>query len=459
MLDAQTVLDLFAPSDRRVTKRTIDKALTRNHDAAVTKLTKLVDGRRSIIANPPLITRVDEDREVAEQLPGMIESYRETLAADRQALFDHYRLVDMARKVVGVGSVGTRCYILLVPGPQRRAAVPPGQGGLSRRRASSRGLPGEPVHCGERVVVGQRLLQSASDVLLGWTTNEPSERHYYVRQLWDAKGSADVAGMTPAAAAAPMRAPAAGRSLARHARTADSVIIAGYLGAAHASTRRSPTSRRPTPSKRSSTTPLSDEPPIRAGSPSHPPADRHFEDTRREGLDRLDVRFDPERAVDLLDVQRGAVPAATIEEELGRSAHHVVCRPRSRGTRSARRLGCRRWFLRSPRSALSTSGSPMSSPSSNIASRTSKLVRSPAGSLEFVRRRDKFERGHGRDRDEVRIETSEQIGRNLSVQLVDVLSHNTRFHRFAVDTFQRPGAYPQDRAHSTQLLAARHEAS
>ena len=117
MLDGRTVLDLFSPSDRRVTKRTIDKALTRNHEAAVTKLTKLVDGRRSIIANPPLVTRVDEDREVAEQLPHMIEAYRQTLAPDRRALFDRYRLVDMARKVVGVGSVGTRCYILLFQGP------------------------------------------------------------------------------------------------------------------------------------------------------------------------------------------------------------------------------------------------------------------------------------------------------------------------------------------------------
>jgi uncharacterized protein (DUF2252 family) len=228
MLDAQALVDLFSPSDRRVTKRTIDKALTHNHQAAVAKLTKLVDGRRSIIADPPLVVRVDEDRAIAEQLPAMIEAYRQTLAPDRRALFDCYRLVDMARKVVGVGSVGTRCYILLFQGPNGGPLF------LQAKEACAAsgelaGLPGEPVHCGERVVVGQRLLQSASDILLGWTTNEPSGRHYYVRQLWDAKGSADVAGMTPAA----MRtyASSCGWALARaHARTADSVIIAGYLG-------------------------------------------------------------------------------------------------------------------------------------------------------------------------------------------------------------------------------------
>ena len=228
MLDAGTVLDLFSPSDRRVTQRRIDKALTRNHEAAVTKFTKLIDGRRSILPDPPLVTRVDEDRDLAEELPDMIEGYRETLAPDRRALFDRYRLVDMARKVVGVGSVGTRCYILLFQGPNGGPLF------LQAKEASMSsgelaGLPGEPLHCGERVVVGQRLLQSASDVLLGWTTNEPSGRHYYIRQLWDAKGSADVAGMTPAA----MRtyASSCGWALARaHARTADSVMIAGYLG-------------------------------------------------------------------------------------------------------------------------------------------------------------------------------------------------------------------------------------
>jgi len=228
MLDARALLDLFSPSDRRVTKRTIDKALTRNHEAAVTKLTKLIDGRRSIIADPPLVTRVDEDRDVAEQLPSMIEAYRQTLAPDRRALFDRYRLVDMARKVVGVGSVGTRCYILLFQGPNGGPLF------LQAKEASASsgelaGLPGEPLHCGERVVVGQRLLQSASDILLGWTTNEPAGRHYYIRQLWDAKGSADVAGMTPAALGT--YASSCGWALARaHARTADSVMIAGYLG-------------------------------------------------------------------------------------------------------------------------------------------------------------------------------------------------------------------------------------
>ena len=134
----------------------------------------------------------------------------------------------MARKVVGVGSVGTRCYILLLQGPNGGPLF------LQAKEASAAacelaGLPGEPVHAGERVVTGQRLLQSASDVLLGWTTNEAAGRHYYVRQLWDAKGSANVVTMTPAALGT--YASSCGWALARaHARTADSVTIAGYLG-------------------------------------------------------------------------------------------------------------------------------------------------------------------------------------------------------------------------------------
>jgi uncharacterized protein (DUF2252 family) len=228
MLDAHTISDLFSPTDRRATKRTFDKALSRNHEAAVTKLTHLVDGRRAIVADPPLITRVDEDRMVGDQLPAMIETYRHTLAADRRALFDRYRLVDMARKVVGVGSVGTRCFILLFQGPNGGPLF------LQAKEAGAAsgalaGLPGEPMHHGERVVAGQRLLQSASDVLLGWTTNNEAGRDYYVRQLWDAKGSADVAGMSPAAMSTYVS--SCGWALARaHARTADSVLIAGYLG-------------------------------------------------------------------------------------------------------------------------------------------------------------------------------------------------------------------------------------
>jgi uncharacterized protein (DUF2252 family) len=166
---------------------------------------------------------------VASQLPGLIEQYRLTLPADRRALFDHYRLVDMARKVVGVGSVGTLCWILLLQGPNGGPLfLQAKQAGPAAPQVA--GCPGEDgLQHGERVVRGQQQLQAASDVLLGWATVPESGTAYYVRQLWDAKGSADVTAMSPAALATYVG--ACGWAWARaHARTGGSVSIAGYLG-------------------------------------------------------------------------------------------------------------------------------------------------------------------------------------------------------------------------------------
>lgn len=227
-LDAKNLLDLMSPSDRRVTNKSITKALSRGHLAALDKLTEVVDGRRRIIPAPPIVTRVDEERARLFHLPEVFEGYRNTLQADRRALIDRYRLVDMARKVVGIGSVGTRCWILLLQGPnggplflQAKEAGP--------SALQQAGLPGTGDHHGRRVVEGQRQLQAASDVLLGWTDSVLAGTHYYVRQLWDAKGSADLNGMSPTALAT--YAGACGWALARaHARTGDSVTIAGYLG-------------------------------------------------------------------------------------------------------------------------------------------------------------------------------------------------------------------------------------
>ena len=225
---AQGLVKLLDHPGPKTTQRALDKALLRDHLRALAKLTEAVDGRCRIVPDPPFVVRVDLDEAVARQLPAMIEEYRSTLAADRRALFDRYRLVDMARKVVGVGSVGTRCWILLFQGPNGGPLfLQAKEAGIAGPEAA--GLPGRSTHHGERVVNGQRELQTASDVLLGWTTAPQTGTNYYLRQLWDAKGSVDVDTMTPAMLAS--YAGACGWALARaHARTGDSAAIAGYLG-------------------------------------------------------------------------------------------------------------------------------------------------------------------------------------------------------------------------------------
>ncbi len=161
----------------------------------------------------------------------MIAGYRSSLSDERLALFDRYQVVDVARKVVGVGSVGTRCWIALLEGPDR-----PGGDRIVLQIKEAQPSVLEPYvgappveHDGQRVVVGQRLTQAASDLFLGWSTGRRSGHHYYVRQLWDVKGQSDVMKM---------RADELGYygelcawALARaHARTGDAVEVAGYLG-------------------------------------------------------------------------------------------------------------------------------------------------------------------------------------------------------------------------------------
>lgn len=154
--------------------------------------------------------------------------YRESLPEERRLLLDRFAVVDVARKVVGVGSVGTRCFVVLLTGRdagdplflQIKEAGPsvlePHAGASAQR------------HAGHRVVAGQRLMQAATDIFLGWATG-PGGRHFYWRQLRDMKGSADVAAMDPVLLQE--YAALCGRTLARaHARTGDRIAIAGYLG-------------------------------------------------------------------------------------------------------------------------------------------------------------------------------------------------------------------------------------
>jgi len=210
------------------------KAMTRDSLQAYKKLTAVVDGSRRIVADPPLVVPVRDLvpemqwQELADQLRGLLGGYRESLPDDRRHLFDRYEFVDMARKVVGVGSVGTRCWIVLLAGRDEHDPLL-----LQVKEAGQSVLATVPAeHEGRRVVVGQRLMQAVSDIFLGWQRTpgfDGRARDFYVRQLRDWKGAVDAEEMEPGG----MRDYAAlcGWTLARaHARTGDRIAIAAYLG-------------------------------------------------------------------------------------------------------------------------------------------------------------------------------------------------------------------------------------
>jgi uncharacterized protein (DUF2252 family) len=210
----------LAKTAEKKAQRTADKARTHDSLQALSKLAELVDGRYRIVSQPPLIIPVREmaaDRglapdEVEHMLRELFRRYRGTLQDDRRQLLERFQLVDVARKVVGVGSVGTRCFIALLQG--RDEQDPP----KSRYR--------QP---GERVVQGQRLMQAASDIYLGWTKGVEDDRFLYWRQLRDMKGSVVVEDLT--ASGLEFYAHICGQTLARaHARSGDPIAIASYLG-------------------------------------------------------------------------------------------------------------------------------------------------------------------------------------------------------------------------------------
>jgi uncharacterized protein (DUF2252 family) len=226
-IDASELLELLDPTARKRSERGLERVANKNHLRALDKLTEVVDGRRQIVSDPPLVERISSP-DLQRRLENVLTDYRASLSADRQVLFDRYRFVDFARKVVGVGSVGTRCWIALFQGPNGAPLFLQ----LKEARASSPQLAlrqKSRLHNGQRVVEGQRQLQAASDVLLGWGTDADTGIHYYVRQLWDAKGSVEVSKLRPAMFSA--YAGFCGWALARaHARTSDSVTISGYMG-------------------------------------------------------------------------------------------------------------------------------------------------------------------------------------------------------------------------------------
>ncbi len=225
-------------AELRAAERDVAKARTRDSVRVFAKRTERVGGELRIRADPPLIVpleeliRPDSEWERAEVLiKELLQSYRRTLGAQHHPL-EEYRYVDTARKVVGVGSVGTRCYILLLVGRDDHDPL-----FLQVKEATASVLErflagGRHGHHGARVVTGQRSMQGASDIFLGWqriTGLDGVTRDYYVRQLHDWKGGADVDRLRVAGATVYARLCAA--TLARaHARWGDRVAIAAYLG-------------------------------------------------------------------------------------------------------------------------------------------------------------------------------------------------------------------------------------
>jgi uncharacterized protein (DUF2252 family) len=223
-----------ARAGKRTTKKlskNVRKTRGRDSLQALSKLTRVVDGRRIINDDPPLLVRIPEGDELRNQVYAILESYKRTLQEDRRHLLDRFRFVDAARKVVGVGSVGTRVYVVLLEGRDRDDPLflqvkEAGASVLERYVESS---PYEHhEHHGHRVVAGQRLMQAASDIFLGWFRGGEG-RDFYWRQLKDMKGSAKVESMS--ADELVLYAGICGWALARaHARSGDRVQIAGYLG-------------------------------------------------------------------------------------------------------------------------------------------------------------------------------------------------------------------------------------
>ena len=218
-------------------EKNLAKARTKDSMHAFAKLTTEVDGEPRIISDPPLIVPIEEltdmDRDALYgSLAGVVRSYRRTLSSDRRHLLDDFRMVHVARKVVGVGSVGTRAWIILLLGrdgqdPLFLQAKEAQESVLERFVGVSR-----YANHGQRVVTGQRLMQASSDIFLGWDRIQgldDQRRDFYLRQLKDWKGSAEIATMAPEGMVAYARLCAA--TLARaHARSGDRIAIASYLG-------------------------------------------------------------------------------------------------------------------------------------------------------------------------------------------------------------------------------------
>lgn len=241
-LEIEAYMQRFAAEadkkQRTKVRKARDKAIGRDNLQALEKLTEVVDGKPRFVSQPPLIVPISElyapeqAEAVSTGIAQAFSNYRRTLPEDRRHLFDTYQYADIAHKVVGVGSVGTRAWITLLFGRDENDPLI-----LQIKEAQASVL--EPYtgrsafrNSGQRVVAGQRLMQATSDIFLGWTRvkgPDGLDRDFYVRQLRDGKGSADVDTMNPAGMSIYAR--MCGWTLARaHARSGDRIAISSYVG-------------------------------------------------------------------------------------------------------------------------------------------------------------------------------------------------------------------------------------
>jgi uncharacterized protein (DUF2252 family) len=225
-IDYENSLQFVRRTFRWYIEKQREKSRQRSSLQVFPKLTTQVDGQHRIKDDPPLITHLD-DEELSQQLRGLVEAYRPTVQEDRRVLLGKYQCVDVARKVVGVGSVGTRCYIVLLLGNDSNdpllLQIKEAQASVLERHL---GPSIYPNHA-QRVVSGQRLMQAASDLFLGWTRLGSTD--YYIRQLRDMKLSVSLETLIPEGFIEYCR--FCGWALARaHARSGDPAQISGYLG-------------------------------------------------------------------------------------------------------------------------------------------------------------------------------------------------------------------------------------
>jgi uncharacterized protein (DUF2252 family) len=241
-LSAEDILERWGDEiDATILRRfakTVTKAKGKDRLRAMRRLTTMSDGAPRFLSDPPVLQPMselmgpEEQERMYAQITTAFELYRRSLQTDRRALLERYQLVDLARKVVGVGSVGTRCWVALLVGREDGDPLFL-QVKEAERSVLEPHLARSIYHQqGRRVVEGQRFMQAASDIFLGWVRLDGLDgrpHDYYFRQLWDWKASADIDTMSPALLA--VYAKLCGYTLARaHARSGDSVAISAYLG-------------------------------------------------------------------------------------------------------------------------------------------------------------------------------------------------------------------------------------